>query len=87
MSIARRIWPAAFYWIGVTGTLVCFALVLSGNTESVWRFEHTGFPLSWAFAGAAALAFLAAEFCPSAGSPREAEAGNSQLSPELEAVE
>jgi hypothetical protein len=88
MSIAKRIWPAGFYWIGVAMALACFGFVLAGNTELVWRFEHKGFPLSWAFGGAALLAFLAAEFCHSAVFlPRDAEARTSQLSPEFEAAE
>jgi len=63
MSTAKRIWIAAFYWMGMAMTLACFAFVAAGNTELFWRFEHTGFPLSWAFAGVAMLAFLAAELC------------------------
>jgi hypothetical protein len=75
-----------FYWIGVAMTLACFAFVLAGNTELVWRFEPRSFPLSWTFAGAAALAFLAAEFGHYASSPRnELEDGSSRLSPELAA--
>jgi hypothetical protein len=70
MSIAKRNWTAGFYagfyWIGIVMTLGCLALVLAGNTELVWRFEHTAFPLSWAFGGAAVIAFLTAEFCDSA---------------------
>jgi hypothetical protein len=86
MSTAKRIW-AGFYWIGVAMALACFAFVLTGNTKLVWRFEHTRFPLSWAFAGAAVLAFLAAEFGQSAFAlSREAEDRRSQLSPELAAA-
>ena len=62
MSTAKRIGIAGFYWIGVAMTIACLALVLAGNTEFVWRFEHRAFPLSWAIAGIAMLAFLAAEF-------------------------
>jgi hypothetical protein len=88
MSAAKRNWSAAFYWIGVAMIMACFALILAGNTELVWRFEHRGFPLSWAFAGAGVLAFLAAEFCHSVFSlPSEAEDRSAQLSPELEAAE
>ena len=73
MSTARRTWIAVFYWIGVAMTLACFAFVLAGNTELTGRFEHRGFPLSWAFGGAAIFAFLAAEACHSVFShPREA---------------
>ena len=80
MSIAKRIWIAAFYWIGVATTMACFALVLAGNTELAWRFEHTRFPLSWAFAGGAVLAFLAAELChPAFSLPAESENRNAEL--------
>jgi hypothetical protein len=77
----------AFYWIGVAMTLACFALVLAGNTEVLWRYEHTGLPLSWVGGVIAVLSFLAAEFCPlpsGAESEREEELA---LSAELEAVE
>jgi hypothetical protein len=88
MSTPKRNWTAGFYWIGAAMTVACFALILAGNTELVWRFEHRSFPLSWAFAGAAVLAFLAAEFCHSAISlPGEAEDRSSQLSTEWEAAE
>jgi hypothetical protein len=63
MSTARRHWMNVFYWIGATMTLACVAFVMAGNTELAWRFEHRGFPLSWAFGVAAILAFLAAEAC------------------------
>jgi hypothetical protein len=65
MSTVKRIWTAGFYWIGMAMTLACFAFVLAGNTELVWRFEHTRLPLSWMFAGGAVFAFLAAEFSDS----------------------
>lgn len=88
MSTSKRNWTAGFYWIGVAMTLAFFALVLAGNTELGWRFEHRGLPLSWAFAGVAVLAFLAAEFCDSIFSlPSEAEDRSSQLSKEWEAAE
>lgn len=88
MSTGKRIWIAAFYWIGVATTLACFAFVLAGNTDLVWRFEHTGFPLSWVFAGFAILAFLGAEFSqPAFSRPGSAEDRSSQLSPEMAAAE
>ncbi|MBZ5675345.1 MAG: hypothetical protein LAP61_13970 [Acidobacteriia bacterium] len=88
MSTEKRIWIPAFYWIGVAMALACFGFVLAGSTELVWRFEHRGFPLSWALAGASILAFLGAEFCHSAFSLRsDAEDGSSQPSPELAAAE
>ncbi|MDP8989820.1 MAG: hypothetical protein M3N41_07040 [Acidobacteriota bacterium] len=88
MSTARRNWIATFYWIGVTMTLSCFALVMAGNTELFGQFEHKGFPLSWVFGGAAVLAFLAAEACHTAFSgATETVDRTSPLSPELEAAE
>ena len=90
MSPARRNWIDAFYWIGVTLTLACFAFVIAGNTELVGRFEHRGFPLSWAIAIAAVLAFLAAEAChPTSSGAIQTEARTSLLASklELEAVE
>jgi len=88
MSTGKRIGATGFYWIGVAMTLACFAFVLAGNTDLVWRFEHTGFPLSWAFAGVAVLAFLGAEFSqPAFSRPSRAEIRSSQLSPEMAASE
>ena len=85
----KRNWIGVFYGIGIAMTLACLAFVLASNTELVWRFEHSRFPLSWAFGAAAVLAFLAAEFCPLAVSvPNEAETTTSQqLSPEWEMAE
>ena len=65
MSTWKQACEAGSYWIGVAMTVACFGLVLAGNTEPIWRFEHAGFPLSWIFGGAAVVAFLAAEFFPS----------------------
>jgi hypothetical protein len=74
--------------IGVVLTLACFATVVAGNTELVWRFEHAGFPLSWVLAGAAVLAFLATEFCDTTASiPDEPEDLSSEFSSEWELVE
>ena len=88
VSVSRRNWSAALYWIGVAMILASLVFIMAGNTEVLWRFEHTGLPLSWALAGAAVLAFVAFEFCDSDSSrPREAENRSSQLSPEWEAVE
>jgi hypothetical protein len=86
MSTAKRVWIATVYWIGVVTAIACFAFVLAGNTDLLWRFEHTSFPLSWAFAGAAILAFLAAEFSNSA-SFVPAEHLSSHLSTESEAAD
>ena len=88
MSTARRNWMVAFYWIGVTMTLACLAFVMAGNTELLGRFEHRSFPLSWAFGGAAVLAFLAAEAChPAFPGATKAEDRESPLASELEAAE
>lgn len=88
MRTARRNWIAAFYWMGVSMTLSCFALVMAGNTGLFGRFEHRGVPLSWAFAGAALVAFLAVEACYTVFSgATEAEDRISPLSPELQAAE
>ena len=88
LSAAKQNWTAGFYWIGVAMTVACFTLVLAGNTELVWRFEHRSFPLSWAFASAGILAFLAAELGHRVFPPAiEAEDRGLQLSPELEAAE
>jgi hypothetical protein len=54
---------AIFYWIGVVLTIGCFALILAGNTELFYQFEHSRLPLSWMVAGGAIFGFLAAEFC------------------------
>jgi hypothetical protein len=83
MSTAKRKWTAFLYWTGVATTLACLALVPAGNTDPVWHFEHRGFPLSWALAGAAVIAFLAAEFFHSVWArPTEAEAPSLQLATE-----
>ncbi len=88
MSTARRNWMDAFYWIGVTMTLACVAFVMAGNTELAGRFEHRGFPLSWAFGIVAVLAFLAAEACHTASSRRTGtEDRTLPLAAEMEAVE
>jgi hypothetical protein len=56
---------AACYWTGIALTVACCALIVASNTDSVWRLEHVGVPLSWACGGLAVLAFLAAELCHS----------------------
>jgi hypothetical protein len=90
MSTAKRHSSAGFYWLGVAMTLACLGLVLAGNTESFWTFEHSRFPLSWMFGGVAILAFLAAEFFHipvSQPSDIEEEEESSQFAPEWEAIE
>jgi hypothetical protein len=79
---------AGLYWIGVLMTLTCLACILAGNTQMAYRFEHTGFPLSWALAGLAVLAFLAAEFFRPAAvlSSEESQDESSEFAPEWEVV-
>jgi len=68
-------------------TLAFLALVLAGNTDLGWRWEHQGFPLSWAFGAAAVLAFLAVEYSPASSQPSEAEDESSEFSPDFEMAE
>ena len=80
---------AGFYWIGVFMTLACLALILAGNTQVGYRFEHGGFPMSWALASLAVLAFLAAEFFRPAALPASDESQDeesSEFAAEWEAV-
>jgi hypothetical protein len=81
---------AGFFWLGIVMTLASLALILAGNTELLYRFEHTRFPLSWACAGLAVLAFVATELCHPADAltaTGEAEDESLQPAPEWEAVE
>jgi len=72
MSSARRKWIAGFYWIGVALAVACVAVVVAGHMERFSALERIDFPLSWAFAGIAGVAFLAAELCHSIASrPRK----------------
>jgi len=92
MSTTKRTWTkglyAGFYWLGLAMTLACLALILGGNTDLLYRFEHTSFPLSWVSAGIALLAFLAAELCHSTDSVAPgAEPESPEFAPEWEAVE
>jgi hypothetical protein len=90
MRTTERNWRAygyaGFYWIGIMMAPACFAIVLAGNTDLIYRFEHSGFPLSWMPAGVAMLSFLAAEFCH-ADSLISEEEESSDLAPEWEAIE
>jgi hypothetical protein len=88
VSTAQRTWTTGFYWTGITLSGACLVLILAGNTELAWRFEHASFPLSWAFAGVAVLAFVAFEFCDRTFSPpREGEDPSSQPSAEWEGAD
>jgi hypothetical protein len=78
---------AVFYWIGIILTIACFAVVLASNTNPIYRFEHSRFPLSWVAAGVAILSFLAAEFCDVRALKSEAEEESPELAPEWEAIE
>ena len=48
-------WVISLYWIGVSLSVGCVALVFSG--------DRTGMPMSWVLGGFAIAAFLAAELC------------------------
>ena len=61
---------ACFFWIGIAMGVACFAVVLARDTKLVARFEKRDLPLSGAFLGVAALAFLATELCDSLRNPR-----------------
>jgi hypothetical protein len=61
LSTRKQNWAVGFYWFGLAMTMVCVFLIVAGNTEPDWRLPHAAFPLSWAFAGLAILAFLATE--------------------------
>jgi hypothetical protein len=87
MSTGKQNWSIAFYWIGVAMTLACFSLVLAGNTEFLWRFEHAAFPVSWMVAGGAVISFLLAEFGSHASVAASAPQKGSPLVAELEAAE
>lgn len=63
MSANRQILNSTLYWMGIVMSALCVALTCARNTELVLRFEHTGFPLSWAAGLMAIVAFLAAEYC------------------------
>ena len=70
------------YWFGILLSVGCLALILTGNTEVIWRYEHTGIPVSWVAGMCAILAFLAFEYfesrspaTPSASLEFSADAG------------
>lgn len=67
-----------FFWIAAAATVACVAVILLGNTKWVWPFERRDFPLSWALAGVAALAFLLTELCHSLYRRHEAKDQGSQ---------
>ena len=79
MSSARRKWTAGFYWIGVALAVACVAVVVAGHTERFSLLERIRFPLSWAFAGTAGVAFLAAELCHSIASRPRTQKQTSEI--------
>ena len=91
MSTANRNWTTTigvgFYWIAMVMTLTCLAFVVAGNTELLYRFEHTGFPTSWVCGGLAVVAFLLAELCGPRIAPDEKEEASPEVTPEWEVVE
>jgi hypothetical protein len=92
MSTTRLSRAAGLYvrlfWVGATLAIACLALVCAGNTEPLYRFEHTRLPLSWIVGGIAMFAFLAAEFYHPADSvPNKTEDRLSQLALEWESFE
>ena len=64
--VLHDVFYSTFYWIGIAMAVACVFLILAGNTESLWRFEHARIPLSWVAGAVAMLAFLLAELCDSA---------------------
>ena len=79
MSSASRKWIAGFYWIGVALAATCVAVIVAGHTERFSLIERINFPLSWAFAGLAGVAFLAAELCHSIASRPRSEKPASEI--------
>ncbi|HEV2202734.1 MAG TPA: hypothetical protein VGR73_23190 [Bryobacteraceae bacterium] len=72
---------AFFFWIAAVTTVACVAVILLGNTKFLWRLERRDFPLSWALAGVAALAFLLTELCHSLHRSREERDESSRPAP------
>ncbi|MDP8990789.1 MAG: hypothetical protein M3N41_12005 [Acidobacteriota bacterium] len=79
MSSAWRKWIAGFYWIGVALAVACVAVVVAGHMARFSALERIDFPLSWAFAGMAGVALLAAELCHSIASPPRTEERRSAI--------
>ena len=73
MSTHKRHWSTVFYWLGIALAAACFGTILAGNTDLFWQFEHAAFPLSWALAGIAVVAFLLYELFSSAAPRPERE--------------
>ncbi len=61
------------YWVGIAMAIACVGMIAAGNTNVLWRLEHTRLPLSWVMGIAAVLAFLAAELSDSGSRMEEAE--------------
>jgi hypothetical protein len=92
MSATGRNWTASvytgLYCVGVIMTLACVAITFAGNTGPMYRFEHSGFPLSWAAGCVAILFFLAAESCEGLNPPEtQSETHYLDLSVELEEIQ
>ena len=96
MSTNDRSWPtlsAGFHCAGMVMTLTSVTFILAGNTDLFYRFEHNPFPLSWAIAVLAILAFVVAELtsptkvleCEALA--RDAKDESSRFAPEWEAVD
>ena len=73
MSSARRKWITGFYWLGVLMVVLTVAVVAAGHTERFGKIERFDFSLTWACAGIAFVALLAAELCHSVSSPPPAK--------------
>lgn len=65
MSTGRKRKASWFFWIGVAMSVSCVLVVLARDNRLVSPFEQKDVPVSLAFAGVAALAFLANELCDS----------------------
>ena len=78
----RDVFYWTFYWLGIAMAVACVFLVLAGNTENLWRFEHTRIPWSWAVGIGSILAFVVAESFGSEAKLKVEEASR-EASPQL----
>ena len=79
MSSAKRKWIAGFYWIGVARRRPVSLSSWSGTRSASACLSASIFRLSWAFAGIAGIAFLAAELCHSIACRPRSEKRPSQI--------